>query len=296
VREAIEVAGLTAAFGGRTVLDGVAFTVPWGAVTGFIGVNGAGKTTTLRRIVGLEAGGGVARVAGMAYADLEAPAAMLGCCPDVLGAAPGQTAAQHLDALALRAGLDRGAARRALAEVGLSGVDGRIRTLSLGQRRRLAIAGALLAEPRVLVLDEPFDGLDPGGRRWLSARLRAYADAGGAVLLSAHALDEAEPLLDRLVCLHAGAVRFEGPTEAFLRAHAAPVVLVRSLDQPRLARALQAAGAVVHRRSGDALAVRELDAPAIARVAARLGVLLTELAPRRTSLSDAFAAAVGAAP
>lgn len=294
---AIEAVGLTAGHGGRAVLDGVSFVVPWGAVTGFVGVNGAGKTTTLRRIVGLERGpggqGGVARVAGAPYVQLDDPLAVIGYCPDALGAAPGQTATQHLRALAVRAGVGDPAVRRALGEVGLADATGRIRTFSLGMRRRLAIAGALLSAPRVLVLDEPFDGLDPAGRRWLLERLRAHADAGGAVLLSAHALDELEPLLDRIVCLHAGRVRFEGATDELLRSHAAPVVLVRSLDQPRLARALRDAGAVAHGRAGGMLAVRGLDAIAIARVAAGAGVLVTELTPRRTTLSAAFCALTG---
>lgn len=301
MRAAIEVAALTARCGTRVVLDGVSFSVPWGAVTGFIGVNGAGKTTTLRRIVGIDgptggAHGGTARVAGAPYERLDDPLAVLGYCPDSLGAAAGQTAAQHLRALALRARLGRAATRRALDDVGLADATGRIRTFSLGMRRRLAIAGALLAEPRVLVLDEPFDGLDPGGRRWLAARLRAHADGGGAVLLSAHALDEIEPLLDRVVCLHAGRVRFEGPTDALLRSRAAPVVIVRSLDQAGLAAALRGAGAIVGDRAGDAIAVRGLDPLDIARIAASTGVLVTELTPRRTTLSDAFIAAIEAAP
>ncbi|MGC5077269.1 ABC transporter ATP-binding protein [Agrococcus sp. DT81.2] len=295
---AIEVVALRAANRERTVLDGVSFVAPWRAVTGFVGVNGAGKTTTLRRIVGLERAprcrGGVARVAGLPYAELVEPLAVIGYCPDVLGAAPGQTATQHLRALAARVGVGDAAVRRALAEVGLAGATGRIRTFSLGMRRRLAIAGALLPDPRVLVLDEPFDGLDPAGRRWLLERLRAHADDGGAVLLSAHALDEIEPLLDRVVCLHAGRVRFEGATDELLRSHAAPVVLVRSVDQPRLAAALRGAGAVVHGRGGGALAVRGVGAIEIARVAARSGVLVTELTPRRTTLSAAFGAATGA--
>ena len=295
---AIAVSGLAAAHRGRTVLDGVSFVVPWGAVTGFVGVNGAGKTTTLRRIVGFERGtaahGGTARVDGVPYPRLPEPLAVLGYCPDVLGAAPGQTATQHLRALAARAGLGDEAVRRAVADVGLTGVTARIRSFSLGMRRRLALAGALLADPRVLVLDEPFDGLDPGGRRWLLERLRAHADAGGAVLLSAHALDEVEPVLDRIVCLHAGRVRFEGATDELLRAHAAPVVIVRSLDQPRLVSALRRGGAVVHARAGGAIAVRELSALEVARTATRCGVLVTELTPRRTTLSAAFAAATGA--
>lgn len=292
MRPAIEVATLRCGFGGRAVLDGVAFHVPWGSVTGFVGVNGAGKTTTLRCLLGLERHEGSARIAGVPYRSLGTPLRAVGYCPDALGAAPGATARAHLVPLALRAGVAPDAIERTLRAVGLTEARGPVRSFSLGMRRRLAIAGAILTAPRILVLDEPFDGLDPAGRRWLSALLRAHADSGGAVLLSAHALDEIEPLLDRLVCLHGGRTRFEGDADAFLRRHAAPVVIVRSPEAERLAGALREAGAVVHGRSTGALAVRGLDPERIARVASLAGVLVTELSPRRLSLSAAFAAAI----
>ncbi|QUW17629.1 ATP-binding cassette domain-containing protein [Agrococcus sp. Marseille-Q4369] len=292
MRPAIEVAMLRRSFGGRAVLDGVTFHVPWGSVTGFIGVNGAGKTTTLHCLLGLERGEGSARIDGAAYGALREPLRTVGFCPDALGAAAGASARAHLLPIALRAAVAPDAIDRMLGAVGLAGARGPVRSFSLGMRRRLAIAGALLASPRILVLDEPFDGLDPAGRRWLSALLRAHADGGGAVLLSAHALDEIEPLLDRLVCLHDGRTRFEGDADAFLRRHAAPVVIVRSPEPERLGAALRAAGAVVHGRPSGALAARGLDAERVARIAAREGVLVTELSPRRLSLSAAFAAAI----
>lgn len=287
---AIEVRDLRMRFGDRTVLDGVSFVAPAGSVTGFIGVNGAGKTTALRRLLALEQGEGAALIRGLGYRELADPLRTIGFCPDALGARPGSTGREHLRGIATQAGTDD--VDRVLLEVGLAAGTTRIRTYSLGMRRRLAIAGALVASPPILVLDEPFDGLDPEGRRWLGARLRAHADAGGAVLLSAHALDEIEPLLDRLVCLHAGRVRFEGQTEAFLRTHAAAVTIVRSLDQLRLSAALHRSGASVARRAAAAIAVRGLGAEQIARIAAAEGVLVTELAPRRVALSQAFAAAI----
>ncbi|WP_405216155.1 ABC transporter ATP-binding protein [Agrococcus sp. Ld7] len=277
-------------FGDRVVLDGVSFAAPRGAVTGFVGVNGAGKTTTLRRLLELEHGGGIALIDGLGYRQLDDPLRTLGFCPDALGARAGSTARAHLRAIATQA--RAGDVDRLLAEVGLANTATRIRSYSLGMRRRLAIAGALVASAPILVLDEPFDGLDPEGRRWLHGRLRAHADAGGAVLLSAHALDEIEPLLDRLVCLHTGRVRFEGETEAFLRGHAAPVTIVRSGDQPRLSAALRRAGASVAGRAAGAVAVRSLAPEQIARVAADCGVLVTELSPRRVTLSQAFAATI----
>lgn len=292
MNDAIEVKALRKRFGDRTVLDGVSFTVPWGAVTGFIGENGAGKTTTLRSLFGFEHAEGVAHVDGVRYRDLPTPLRVVGFCPDGLGAASGVTARQHLRTIAMRAAVDPRRIEQILQSTGLGDARRPVRTYSLGMRRRLAIATALLPAPRILVLDEPFDGLDPGGRRWLAELLRAHANAGGAVLLSAHALDEIEPLLDRLVCLHGGRTSFEGPTETFLRRHAAPVVIVRCSDSVRLAGALQEVGAVVRARAGGALAVRGLDGAAIARTALRAGVLVTELRPRTLSLSAAFAATI----
>lgn len=289
----IDVRDLRLRFQGRAVLDGVSFRAPRGAVTGFVGVNGAGKTTTLRRLLALEHGEGAACIDGRDYRELDDPLRTLGFCPDALGARPGSTGRAHLRQVAARAGV--GGVDALLEEVGLGAGAVRIRSYSLGMRRRLAIAGALVASPPILVLDEPFDGLDPEGRRWLGERLRAHAESGGAVLLSAHALDEIEPLLDRVVCLHAGRVRFEGETEAFLRAHAAPVTIVRSRDQPRLAAALRRAGARVAGRAADALAVRGLTPEGIAEVAVRTGVLVTELSPRRVTLSQAFAATIARA-
>ncbi|WP_347754495.1 ABC transporter ATP-binding protein [Agrococcus sp. ProA11] len=291
--DGIEVRDLRLRLAGRVVLDGVSFTAPRGCVTGFIGVNGAGKTTTLRRLLALEHGDGTAWIDGLDYRRLAHPLRTLGFCPDALGARAGSTGSAHLRAIALQAGV--GDVDGLLAEVGLAGVTAPIRSYSLGQRRRLAIAGALLASPPILVLDEPFDGLDPEARRWLGGRLRAHADAGGAVLLSAHALDEIASLLDRLVCLHGGRVRFEGDTDAFLRARASSVTIVRSLDQARLAAALRRAGARVAGRAAGAIAVRDLAPERIARVAADIGVLVTELSPRRVSLSQAFAAMVAEA-
>ncbi|WP_413316870.1 ATP-binding cassette domain-containing protein [Agrococcus sp. 1P02AA] len=292
MRPAIEVEGLRMRYGQRVVLDDVSFGAPWGAVTGFIGVNGSGKTTTIRCMLGLERGGGCTRTAGIAYPELDEPLRTVGYCPDALGAAPWSTARQHLRALALRAGVDAAAAERVLQGVGLASVAQPVRAYSLGMRRRLAIAGALVASPRILVLDEPFDGLDPEARRWLAELLRAHADGGGAVLLSAHALDEIEPLLDHVVCLHGGRIRYAGAAEPFLRAGAAPVTIVRSLDQVALADALRAAGATVRARASGSLAVRLLPPEQIARVARDAAVLITELAPRRTTLSAAFASTI----
>ncbi|MFC7432310.1 MULTISPECIES: ABC transporter ATP-binding protein [unclassified Agrococcus] len=300
---AIEVDGLRVRLGGRTVLDGVSFSVRWGGVTGFLGVNGAGKSTTIRRMLGLVAGEGVVRVAGDDPARFANPARVLGVAFDALHADPAHTPRQHLEQLAARAGLSTGCVPTVLERVGLSD-DGdgggggrrerRVRSLSLGMRKRLSLAGALVGSPAVLVLDEPFDGLDPTGRRWLRALVRDHADRGGAVLLSAHGLDEIASVLDDVVVLDGGRVRFAGPTRSLL-ARAGTHVVVRSPDAEALRVALEATGASALAVADDGLVVTGASAEDVARLALRLGLLVVELTTTAPTLSDAFVAAIGRA-
>lgn len=299
---AIEVERLRVRLGGRTVLDDVSFSVPWGRVTGFLGVNGAGKSTTIRRMLGLVEGEGVVRVAGVDPTRLENPARVVGVAFDALHADPGHTPRQHLEQLAARAAVSPASVPRLLARVGLPDAGPttgrrratRVRSLSLGMRKRLSLAGALVAAPAVLVLDEPFDGLDPTGRRWLRALVRDHADRGGAVLLSAHGLDEIASVLDDVVVLDGGAVRFAGPTRALL-ARTSTHVVVRSPDAEALHRALEATGATVHAVEDDGLVVEGASAEDVGRVALREGLLVVELTPAAPTLSEAFVAAIGRA-
>ena len=193
----------------RPALDRVSFTVPAGSVTGFLGPNGAGKSTAMRILLGLaRAGSGSARIAGQDYRQLPDPAAVAGSLLDADACHPGRTGRESLRLSCLTLGLPAGRADEVLELVGLSSRDGRrrVRGYSLGMRQRLGLAQALLTDPPGLVLDEPANGLDPQGQRWLGELLRARAERGGAVLLSSHQLTEVERLADRLVVIAGGRV------------------------------------------------------------------------------------------
>ena len=207
----IECRGLTKDFGSRRVLDDVTFTAPKGAVTGFVGINGAGKTTTMRILLGLVAPTvGEALIDGRRYAELARPRHEVGAVLDALGAHPGQTGRAFLRGLTAAAGIDDGRVDEVLRQVELSG-DARRRTgrYSLGMRQRLALAAALLGDPPVLVLDEPANGLDPLGIRWMRRFLRDLAGEGRCVLVSSHQLGELEAVADRVVMIHKGRVLTE---------------------------------------------------------------------------------------
>jgi ABC-2 type transport system ATP-binding protein len=208
VENGVECRGLTKDFGGRRVLDDVSFTAPMGTVTGFVGVNGAGKTTTMRIVLGLVAPtSGMALVAGRRYEELERPRHEVGAVLDALGAHPGQTGRAFLRGLTAVAGIGDHRVDEVLDLVELTG-DARRRTggYSLGMRQRLALAAALLADPPILVLDEPANGLDPLGIRWMRGFLRKLAGAGRCVLVSSHQLGELEAVADRVVMIHQGRV------------------------------------------------------------------------------------------
>lgn len=298
---AIDVEGLRVVLAGRSVLDGIAFRVPWGGVTGFLGVNGAGKSTTIRAMLGLVAAEGVVRIAGVAPARMPNPARIVGVAFDELRADPRHTAAGHLQQVAARAGEPASRARAVLERVGLAdeSVGARRRTrrvgaLSLGMRKRLSIAGALVAAPRVLILDEPFDGLDPTGRRWLRALVREHADRGGAVLLSAHGLDEIADVLDDVVVLDGGQVRFAGTTRSLL-GRSGSHVLVRSPDAAALRTAIEATGAAIEHFDAHDLRASGITAEAIARIALEQQLLVVGLTEVTATLSDAFVDAIGRA-
>jgi ABC-2 type transport system ATP-binding protein len=203
--------GLTKDFGARRVLADVSFTAPTGTVTGFVGVNGAGKTTTMRIALGLVAPtSGEVLLAGRRYAELDRPRHEVGAVLDALGAHPGQTGHAFLRGLAAAAGIGDGRVDEVLDLVELTG-DARRRTrgYSLGMRQRLALAAALLGDPPILVLDEPANGLDPLGIRWIRRLLRDLADEGRCVLVSSHQLSELEAVADRVVMIHQGRVLAE---------------------------------------------------------------------------------------
>jgi len=274
----IEARNLTKRLGGRTVVDGVSFRAEPGTVTGFLGANGAGKTTTLRLLSGLsEPDQGEPIVLGSRYRDIPNPGRRVGVLLDAAaqhGGRRGREAlavsaqvmavdARRVDGLLELVGLDRSAARK------------RVRHYSLGMRQRLGIAHALLGDPEVLILDEPANGLDPPGMRWMRELLRDFADRGGTVLLSSHLLREVEALADHLVIIDAGRVVAKGGRSELL---ARTGTQVRADDKARLGVALAAAG-LSAREAPDGGFLVEAEPEDVGRAALAAGVALTRLGP-----------------
>jgi ABC-2 type transport system ATP-binding protein len=217
---AIQVAGLRKNFGRVTAVEDVSFTVSHGRITGFLGPNGAGKTTTLRMVLGLiRADAGTAVIAGKPYAELPAPGRTVGALLDAAAAHPGRSGLGHLRVLATQAGIPSRRAGQLLERVGLAGAARqRAGRYSLGMRQRLALAAALLGDPEILVLDEPANGLDPQGIRWLRDLLRSLAAEGRAVLVSSHILAEVAQTVDDVVVISRGRTITQAPLGELLAA------------------------------------------------------------------------------
>jgi ABC-2 type transport system ATP-binding protein len=209
----ITVTGLTKRYGPVTAVDGLTFTVEPGQVTGFLGPNGAGKTTTLRMLLGLVSPtAGSALIGGRRYADLRAPRQAVGAVLEATGFHPGRTGRDHLRVLAEASGIPAARVAAVLGRVGLDdAADRRVRGYSLGMRQRLGLAAALLGDPRVLVLDEPANGLDPAGMAELRDVLRGLAAGGRTILMSSHVLSEVAQTVDRVIIITSGTLRFAGP-------------------------------------------------------------------------------------
>ena len=209
----VEVRDLTKTFGRVTAVRGMTFTAPAGQVTGFLGPNGSGKTTTLRIVLGLvRADAGAALIGGVPYGRLAQPRRVVGAMLEAAGFHPGRRARDHLRVLADAAGIPGRRVDEVLDQVGLaSSARRRVREFSLGMRQRLGLAAALLGDPPVLLLDEPANGLDPGGIAWLRGLLRGLADEGRTVIVASHVLSEVAQTVDHVVIVSAGQVRFAGP-------------------------------------------------------------------------------------
>ncbi|WP_205472868.1 ABC transporter ATP-binding protein [Nocardioides sp. SYSU D00038] len=276
----ITVESLTKKYGGFTAVDDVSFTAASGRVTGFLGPNGAGKSTSMRIIVGLTpATSGHATVCGRRYAELPNPGLEVGVLLDASAQHAGRTGREILTVAARTMGLPARRVDEMLDRVSLTPDEAarRVRDYSLGMRQRLGIATALLGDPEVLILDEPANGLDPAGIRWMRDLLRDYADQGATVLLSSHLLHEIEVVADDLVVIGNGRIVAQGTKAELL---AAAGTLVRSPELPALATALTDAGlAVTATGSGGASAALRVDAEpdVVGRVALAAGVPLTEL-------------------
>ncbi|SPF68604.1 adenosinetriphosphatase [Propionibacterium ruminifibrarum] len=207
--------------GAATILDDVGFEARAGRVTGFVGRNGAGKSSALRILLGLDrATAGAATIGGAPYASLRRPLTRVGVSLGGAGAHPGRTAAGHLGWLASSNGISRSRVGRVLDELGLAAAGRRrVGTFSLGMAQRLGLAAALLGEPEVLVLDEPVNGLDPDGIRWLRGLVRRHAADGGTVLMSSHLITELAEVADDVVIIDGGRIRASAPVEHLVAAH-----------------------------------------------------------------------------
>ncbi|NUR06898.1 MAG: ATP-binding cassette domain-containing protein [Nocardioidaceae bacterium] len=272
----ITVDSLTKKYGGFRAVDEISFTAQPGRVTGFLGPNGAGKSTTMRVMAGLTpATSGSATILGRRYADLPNPGREVGVLLDASAQHAGRTGREILSLAARTMGLPRHRVAEMLDVVSLvdDEPDRRVRNYSLGMRQRLGIATALIGEPEVLILDEPANGLDPSGIRWMRDLLRGFANQGGTVLLSSHLLHEIEVIADDIVVIGNGRIVADGTKDELLEAAG---TVVRSDDADRLAHALADAG-VTGTRTSDGAVRTDADAAHVGRVALAAGVALTEL-------------------
>ncbi len=294
----IVVSGLSKRFGAVQAVDGLSFTVEAGSVTGFLGPNGAGKTTTLRCTLGLVTPtAGTATIGGVRYADLPHPIRTVGAVLESSSFHPGRTARNHLRVYCAAEGLPYSRAEEVLETVGLTGAARRkVRGYSLGMRQRLGLAFALLGDPKVLILDEPANGLDPEGIKWLRGFMRHFADTGGTVLVSSHLLGEVEQIADRVVILARGKLVREGTLDE-LTEGAGRAVVVRSPDSEKLAVALEQAssptpdgqeGVHVQRTGPDMLRVTGLEAATVGHTAFTAQAELHELSTERSDLEQIF--------
>ena len=277
----IAVEHLSKRYGRQLAVDDISFSCEPGTVTGFLGPNGAGKSTTLRMICGLtNPNAGSAGVLGTSYRSLPNPGREVGVLLDASAQHSGRTGREALTLTAQVLGADRRRVDELIEYVGLSGkaAKKRVGTYSLGMRQRLGIAQALIGDPRVLILDEPANGLDPEGIAWMRRLLRDFADRAGTVLLSSHLLREVEAVADQLVVIGNGKIVAQGSKAELL---AATGVVVRGLDPAALHEALADAGLTATPGSDGALLV-EAEAEAVGRAAAAAGVVLLELRPADT--------------
>jgi ABC-2 type transport system ATP-binding protein len=274
----ITIDSLTKRYGTFTAVDDVTFTAEAGRVTGFLGPNGAGKSTTMRVMVGLTPPtSGSARISGRLFSDLPNPGLEVGVLLDASAQHAGRTGREILTIAGRTMGLPRLRVEEMLDRVSLTEkeADRRVRNYSLGMRQRLGIAHALMGDPSVLILDEPANGLDPAGIRWMRDLLRSYADQGGTVLLSSHLLHEIEVIADDIVVIGNGTIVAQGTKNDLL---AAAGTVVRSAAPSTLAHALELAG-IDSTLAPDGAVRTQADAAHVGQVALAAGVALTELRP-----------------
>ncbi|MDQ6797739.1 MAG: ATP-binding cassette domain-containing protein [Actinomycetota bacterium] len=286
----IEVRRLVKRFGPVVAVHELSFDVESATVTGFLGPNGAGKTTTLRALLGLvNPTSGTATVFGQPYRELDDPSRRIGAALEASGFHPGRRAIDHLRIAAIAAGIPEARAGAALAEVGMEPVaERRVGGFSLGMRQRLALAGALLGQPEVLVLDEPANGLDPEGIHWMRGFLRSYADQGGTVLISSHVLSEVAQTVDHVVIVAGGRLVASSTLAELVEHRSGGAVRMRSEQAGPLRDALVARGAAATLADADSVVVTGADARDVGRMVAETGLPVFEMTTEGSNLEDIF--------
>ncbi|MFG3703552.1 ABC transporter ATP-binding protein [Micromonospora sp. NPDC047670] len=289
----ITLRGLTKRFGATTAVDNLTLDLAPGRVTGFLGPNGAGKSTTMRMILGLDRPtAGEALVGGRRYETLRHPLREVGALLDAKAVHPGRSARNHLLAMARSNGIPVRRVDEVLATVGLSNVAGkRAGTYSLGMGQRLGIAGALLGDPGVLMFDEPVNGLDPDGVRWVRELMRSLAAEGRTVFVSSHLMSEMQLTADQLVVVGRGRLIADAPIAEVIGRSSSTAVLVRGprpADLAELRRRLVAAGVAVEQEDGGTLVVIGAGIEQVGDLAHEIGVRLHELSVREASLEQAY--------
>ena len=285
----IRIEHLSKRYGDTVAVNDLDFEVHPGVVTGFLGPNGSGKSTTMRIIMGLDAPtSGSATINGHRYRELKAPLREVGALLDAKAVHPGRTARNHLRALAASNQIPRKRVEEVLEFVGISSVaDKKVGGYSLGMSQRLGIAAALLGDPQVLLFDEPVNGLDPEGIRWIREFFRTLAMEGRTVFVSSHLMSEMAVSADQIIVIGRGHFITQGSVDQ-LTASVGGSVLVRSANNAALGAALRASGAVVEEANDRALTVSGIDAETVGAVALSEGVALSELTPQRASLEEVF--------
>jgi ABC-2 type transport system ATP-binding protein len=286
----IEAHALTKRYGDKTAVDGLSFVVRPGVVTGFLGPNGAGKSTTMRLVLGLDRPtAGWVTVNGRPYADAPAPLAEVGALLEARSVHPGRTAYSHLRALAATHGIGARRVREVIELVGLDDVAGRrAGAFSLGMGQRLGIAVAMLGDPDVLLLDEPVNGLDPEGIRWVRGLLRELAAEGRTVFVSSHLMSEMAQTAEHLIVIGRGRLIADTSVDDFIRGASGSAVRVRSPQIGDLVRALSGPDVRVETQPDGAADVYGVTASQVGELAAARGIVLHELSPVQASLEEAF--------
>ena len=286
----IEATNLTKRYGEKVAVDDLSFVVRPGTVTGFLGPNGAGKSTTMRLILGLDApSGGSVLVNGGSYRDQAAPLTEVGAILEARAIHPGRPAETHLRALAQTHGIPRSRVDEVIELVGLKEVARkRVGTFSLGMGQRLGMAAALLGDPKTLILDEPSNGLDPDGIRWMRNLLRSLASEGRTIFVSSHLMSEMSVMADHLIVVGRGRLIADTSVDEFVRLASDGAVRVRTPDPTRLVALVARDGVTITQTDDAALQVTGLSSEAIGELAAQHRIVLHELTVEQASLEDAF--------